>query len=107
MVGEELEGDDFEDGEEQLGGGGDVDDVFDELGDGLVAFDGDGDDAAGAGGDLLNVAEGLLVLEDAGGILGVLGGDADDGEGFVDEGVGAVLHLAGWVALGVDVADLL
>ena len=31
VVGEELEGDYFEDGEEQLGGGGDVDDVVDEL----------------------------------------------------------------------------
>ena len=73
----------------------------------VVALDGDGDDAAGAGGDLLNVAEGLLVLEDGGGVGGVLGGDADDGEGLVDEGVGAVLHLAGGVAFGVDVGDLL
>src|ERR1039458_2866404 len=105
VVGEELEGDDFEDGEEQLGGGGDVDDGFDELGDGLGAFDGDGDDAAGAGGDFLDVGEGLLVLEDGGRVGGVLGGDADDGEGLVDEGVGAVLHLAGGVAFGVDVGD--
>src|ERR1017187_6324860 len=89
VVGEELEGDDFEDGEEQLGGGGDVDDVFDELGNGLVAFDGDGDDAAGAGGDFLDVGEGLLVLEDAGGVGGILSGDAYYGQGFVDEGVGA------------------
>ncbi len=46
VVGEELEGDDFKDGEEELGGGGDVDDVLDELGDVGVAFDGDGDDTA-------------------------------------------------------------
>ena len=63
MVGEELQGDDFEDGEEQLRGGGDVDGVLDLGGDLAVALDGDGDDAAGAGGDLLNVAEGLLVLQ--------------------------------------------
>ena len=63
MVGEELEGDDLQDGQEQLRGGGDVDGVFDELSDLAVALDGDGDDAAGARGDLLNVAEGLLVLE--------------------------------------------
>jgi hypothetical protein len=86
---------------------GDVDDVFDQLGDVLVAFDGDGDDAAGAGGDLLDVREGLFVLEDGAGVVGVFGGDADYGEGFVDEGVGAVLHLAGGVAFGVDVGDLL
>ena len=46
-------------------------------------------------------------LRTRGGVGGVLGGDADDGEGFVDEGVGAVLHLAGGVAFGVDVGDLL
>ena len=73
----------------------------------LVAFDGDGDDAAGAGGYLLDVAEGLFVFEDAGGVGGILGGEADYGEGLVDEGVGTVLHLAGGVAFGVDVADLL
>ena len=42
-----------------------MDGVLDELGDLAVALDGDGDDAAGAGGDLLNVAEGRrLNLED-------------------------------------------
>jgi len=86
---------------------GDGDDVFDELADVVVAFDGDGDDAAGAGGDLLDVGEGLFVFEDGAGVVGVLGGDADHGERLVDEGVGAVLHLAGGVAFGVDVGDLL
>ena len=62
MVGEELEGDDLQDWQEQLRGGRDVDGVLDLGGDLAVALDGDGDDAAGAGGDLLNVAEGLLVL---------------------------------------------
>ena len=71
MVGEELQGDDLEDGEEQLRGLRDLDGVLDETLDLLVALDGDGDDAAGAGGDLLNVAEGLLVLEDGGGVGGV------------------------------------
>ena len=84
-----------------------MDRVLDEVLDLFVAFDGDGDDSAAAGGDLLNVAEGFFVLEDAAGVVRVLGGDADYGEGFVDEGVGAVLHLAGGVAFGVDVADLL
>ena len=72
-----------------------------------VAFDRDGDDPAGAGGYFLDVGESLFVLEDGAGVGGVFGGDADDGEGFVDEGVGAVLHLAGGVAFGVDVGDLL
>jgi hypothetical protein len=68
-----------------------LDGVFDELLNLFVAFDGDGDDAAAAGGDLLNVGEGFFVFEDARGIVGVFGGDADYGEGLVDEGVGAVL----------------
>jgi hypothetical protein len=55
--------------------------MLDELMDVLIAFGGDGDDAAAAGGDLLDVAEGLFVLEDRGGIGGVLGGDDDDREG--------------------------
>ena len=59
-----MQGDYFEDREQELRGLGDVDDVFDELGDVLVALDGDGDHAAGAGGDLLDVREGLFVLED-------------------------------------------
>jgi len=41
VVGEELQGDDFEQGKEQLGGLRDVNDVFDQMGDGGVAFDGD------------------------------------------------------------------
>ncbi len=46
--------------------------MFDELLDLFVAFDGDGDDAAAAGGYLLDIAEGLFVLEDAEGSLGSL-----------------------------------
>ena len=37
------------------------------------------------------------------GSAGCFGGDADDGEGVVDEGVGAVFYFAGGVAFGVDV----
>jgi hypothetical protein len=40
VVGEELEGDYFEDGEEEFVGRGDVDHVLDKRGDVLVAFDG-------------------------------------------------------------------
>jgi hypothetical protein len=107
VVGEELEGDDFEEGQEEFGGGGDVDGVFDHLRDLLVALNGDGDDAAGARGDLLDVGEGLLILEDAGGVGGIFRRDTHDGQGLVDQRIRAVLHLAGGVALGVDVGDLL
>ena len=37
----------------------------------------------------------------------VLRGDEDHGHVLVDQGDGAVLHFRGWVALGVDVRDLL
>ena len=47
----------------------------------------------------------LSVTEPARSGVGVFGSDADDGEGLVDEGVGAVLHLAGGVAFGVNVGD--
>jgi len=50
-----------------------------------VAFNRDCDHAAGAGGDFLDVAERFFVLEDRVGIVGVLRGDTDYGEGFVDE----------------------
>ena len=88
-------------------GRGDVDDVFYKLLDVVVAFNSYGDDAAGAGGYFLDVGEGLFVLEDRAGVVGVLGGNDNAGERFVDEGVGAVLHLAGGIAFGVDVGDLL
>ena len=84
-----------------------MDDVLDEVLDLAVALGGDGDDAAGACGDFLDVGEGLFVLEDGAGVGGVFGGDADDGERLVDEGVGAVLHLAGGVTFSVDVGALL
>ncbi len=62
--------------------------MFDELGDVFIALGGDSDDAAGAGGDFLDVGEGFFVFEDGAGVGGVFGGEADDGKGFVDKGVG-------------------
>lgn len=64
MVGEELKGDYFEDGEEELVAGGDVDDVFYKPCNVRVPFNSDRDDAAGTGGDFLDVREGLFVLQD-------------------------------------------
>ena len=61
VVGEELEGDYFEQGEEELGGGGDVNGVLDEPGDVLVARD--GDDASEPGS-----ARGLARLDTRAGV---------------------------------------
>ena len=55
MVRQQLQGDDLQDGQQEFVALGDGDDVFDELTDVVVAFDGDGDHAAAAGGDLLNI----------------------------------------------------
>ncbi len=60
---------------------------------------GDDDDLAVARLDLLQVA--LHLLEDA-----LAGGDGDDRQVLVDERDRPVLHLAGRIALGVDVGDL-
>src|SRR3546814_3847037 len=58
------------------------------------------DHLAAARRHLLHVGGGLLEQRPR-------GGADDDRHVLVDEGDGAVLHLAGGVALGVDVADLL
>ena len=71
MVGEQLQGDDLQDRQQKLWGLRDLDGVLDETLDLLVALDGDGNHTTRARGDLLNVAEGLLVLEDGGGVGGV------------------------------------
>ncbi len=59
VVGEKLEGDSFEDGEQEFGVTGDVDDVVYQLGDRIIAPRGYRDDAAGAGGDFLDVGRGF------------------------------------------------
>ena len=107
VVGEELEGDYFEDREEEFGGLGDLDRVLYQVLDLFVAFDRNRDDAAAASGYFLNVAQGFFVLQHARWVVRVFCRDADYREGLVDEGVGAVLHLAGGVTFGVDVGDLL
>src|SRR5258708_11703801 len=100
VVGEELQGHDGEDGVNGFEGFGDVKHVVGNLGDLVVAFGGDGDDGAFAGADHGEVGHGFVVH-------GVLG-DKEDGGGFgVDEGDGAVFHLGGGIALGVDVGDFL
>jgi hypothetical protein len=74
-----------------------------------VAFDGYGYYAPAAGGYFLDVRERLFVLQDAGWVGGIFGGDADYGEGFVDEGVGAVqnssLSRATFVILRLKIGD--
>ena len=68
--------------------------MFDEVFALFAAVDGDGDDSAAAGGDLLNVREGVFVLEDGGGVVGVFGGNADYGQDLINESISPVLHLA-------------
>ena len=68
--------------------------------DGFVADGGHRQHDAAARADFLDVGDHLVV-----GVA--LDGDADHGKFVGDEGDGAVLHFAGGVAFGVDVADFL
>ena len=74
--------------------------VLGELADDLVAVGGHRDDVGAARADLLDVADQL-------GEDGPVVGDDHDGRLVVEQRDGAVLHLAGGVGLGRDVADLL
>jgi hypothetical protein len=56
VVRQQLERHHFQNGKQQLVALWDVDDMLDHLSNVRVAFDGDGDDAAGAGADFLDVA---------------------------------------------------
>src|SRR5579883_2269134 len=107
VIGQQLQGHDLENGGQFLRGRGNVDDVISGIPDFGVAFGSERDDLAGARLDLLEVGHGLFVADDGQGIVGVAGGDDDDGQVLVDEGIGAVLHFAGGVALGVNVGDFL
>ena len=100
MVGKHLEGDGGEERLEAFKGAWQLD-VF--IGEGLdagVAFGDDGDDAASACLDFLNVAHELVVEH-------VLRGDDHHGHLVVDEGDGAVLHFGSGVSFGMDIADFL
>ena len=63
VVGQQLQRDYLNERAEQLDGRRDVDDVLDQAANGCVAFGGNGYYAAGAGGDLLDVGDRLLVTE--------------------------------------------
>ncbi len=63
VIREQLQRDDLNKRAEQLDGRRNVDHVLHQAADGRVAFSGYGDDAAGAGGDLLDVGEGLFVAQ--------------------------------------------
>ncbi len=73
----------------------------------MVAFGDDGDDDAVARFHFLDVGDGLFIPRHGGGIFFVARGENDDRQILVDQGVGAVLHFAGGVPLGVNVGDLL
>ena len=64
------------------------------------------DDDAVAGLYLDDIRVRFFVTQLAAGVAVLLRVDDDDRQFFVDKRVRAVLHLAGGIALGVDVADL-
>ncbi len=106
VVGEELEGDYFGDGEQVFRGGIHFDYIADEVADLGVALVGDGDDASALGLHVGEELEGFLVAHDRVGEGAVDGGDDDEGRGVADEGVGTVFKLAHGIALSVYVGSL-
>ena len=106
MVGEELEGDDFEDGEEGSGAAGTSRTCSTSWWMCLSPSV-----AMAMTHPLRAVTSWMLervfsYLRTEAGSAGSFGGDDDDpGRVSVNKSVGAVLHLAGWVAFGVDVGD--
>ena len=76
------------------------DDAVGDLVNFLVALGGNDDNLGTARLALHKVRHGLVVG-------GALGGHGDDGEARIDQCDGAVLHLAGGICLGVQVANLL
>ena len=72
-----------------------------------VVLAGDGDHDASARLHFLNVRERLLVADAALFAGRIARGDHHHRQILVDQRVGPVLHLAGRIALGVDVGDLL
>src|ERR1700744_4352743 len=99
VVGQQLQGDDAQHGSDDLVGFGHGEDVVRHRGDDLVAFAGDGQHQAFPGFDLLDVAHDLFMV-------GVLGGDENDGQLVVHQGDRAVFHFRGGVALGVYIGNL-
>ena len=100
VVGQKLQGDDGEQGLDDLGDIGNGQENVGKGSESLVALGADGDHRAIAGADLFDVGEGLGVQRAA-------RSDEDGGSGRVDQRNRAMLHLGCGIALSVDVADLL
>lgn len=98
MVGEELEGDDGEDGDDEFRGGWNEKNVVGDAGEGLVAFRADGDDGAFPGFDFLDIAE--VFFKD-----GILRGDEDGWGVWIDEGDDAVFEFRAGMAGGGEVGN--
>ena len=107
MVGEQLQGDDFEQRREHFDGGRHDDDVIGRFARQLIAFGDDGDHDAVARLDFLDVRNALLIPRHGFRIVFVARSQHDDGKILIDQRVGAVLHFAGGIALGMNVGNFL
>src|SRR6516165_9232872 len=81
--------------------------MLDEAANRVVAFGCNRDDTTGTRRDFLDIRKRFFVAQLRCGIRLVACSEDDDRQRLVDERVGAVLHLAGWVTLRVDVGDFL
>src|SRR6266481_797476 len=73
----------------------------------LVAFGRERDDFTGTGLHFLDIRDRFFVAQHGIRIAVVFGGDDDDRKILVNQRIGAVLHLASGVALGVDIGNFL
>lgn len=100
IIGQKLAGHGIDDAGQFIADVGEPKDVGSDFVHFGGAFRGESEDGASSGLDFHEVAEHLFKGA-------FVAAHADDSEVGVDEGDGAMLHFAGGVALGVDVADLL
>ena len=100
MIGQQLQGDHAEDRRQQRRGRRDIEHIVRLGPDELIALGRHGDDNAIARLDLLDLADHLVIHS-------ILHGNRHHRHALVNQGNRPVLHLAGRVALRVDVADLL
>ncbi len=98
VVRDELHGDHGDDGVDEGVVFGDEKDVVGHVGYFRVSLGGDDDEFALSGADFFKIGYRFFVKR-------ALGGNADGGHVFVDEGDGAMFHLTRRISFGVDVRD--
>ena len=107
MIGEQLQGNHFDDRQQQFGSGGDEEDIVGNAGDLAIALGGHRHQAAVPGSNFLHHVESAAIAQYGIGIMLVAGGQHDDGKFFIDQRVRPVLQFSGGITFGVRIGDFL